>query len=107
MAAPDARRVWSERVTVRPERQRDHASVRAVNTSAFETAAEADLVDALREQADPVISLVAEEGYEAVGHIMFSPVSHDRYEFLHGLEWSGIQECAGRTAPGSVGRKGA
>ena len=46
-----------------------------MNTSAFETAAEANLVDALREQAHPVVSLVAEEGGEVIGHIMFSPVS--------------------------------
>lgn len=63
------------RVTVRAEQPQDHASVRAVNTSAFETTAEADLVDALREQAHPVVSLVAEVGGEVVGHILFSPVT--------------------------------
>jgi len=49
--------------------------VHAVNVSAFETPSEADLVDALRQQAQPVVSLVAEENGEVVGHIMFSPVS--------------------------------
>jgi putative acetyltransferase len=43
--------------------------------SAFETPAEARLVDALREQAESVISLVAEASGRIVGHIMFSPVS--------------------------------
>jgi putative acetyltransferase len=43
--------------------------------AAFETAAEADLVDALRQQADPVVSLVAEEADAILGHIMFSPVT--------------------------------
>lgn len=47
----------------------------AVNASALETPAEAGLVNALREQAHPVISLVAVEGGTIVGHIMFSPVS--------------------------------
>ena len=60
---------------IRDEEQKDWAAVHAVNASAFETPAEADLVDALREQAHPVISLVAVEGGTIVGHIMFSPVS--------------------------------
>lgn len=45
---------------IRVEEEKDRAAVYAVNASAFETSAEADLVDALREQAQPVISLVAE-----------------------------------------------
>lgn len=49
--------------------------MRAVNASAFETPAEARLVDALRGQAQPVVSLVAEVRGAIVGHIMFSPVS--------------------------------
>lgn len=47
----------------------------AVNVSAFETPAEASLVDALREQAQPLVSLVAEDDGAIVGHILFSPVS--------------------------------
>lgn len=62
---------------VRGERPQDRASVRAVNTAAFETSAEADLVDALREQVHPLISLVAEMDGEIVGHILFSPVALD------------------------------
>lgn len=59
---------------VRAEEQRDREPIRALNTAAFETAAEANLVDALREQARPVVSLVAEDAGKIVGHIMFSPV---------------------------------
>ncbi len=40
--------------------------------AAFDQAVEADLVDALRESGDAVISLVAEDDGELVGHIMFS-----------------------------------
>ena len=47
----------------------------AVNTSAFETPAEANLVDTLRAQAEPIVSLVAEAKGCVVGHIMFSPVA--------------------------------
>ena len=60
---------------IRVEEPNDRASVYAVNASAFESSAEADLVDALREQAWPIVSLVAEKNRNVVGHIMFSPVS--------------------------------
>jgi putative acetyltransferase len=60
---------------IRAEEPGDRSAVRAVNRSAFETPAEAGLVDALREQARPLVSLVAEDGGEIVGHILFSPVS--------------------------------
>jgi len=60
---------------VRPEEPGDRASVRAVNEAAFETSAEADLVDALREKSDSLISLIAEVDGRVVGHILFSPVS--------------------------------
>ncbi len=62
-------------VIVRDEQPQDARAVRAVNLAAFATAAEADLVDVLRWQARPVVSLVAEEGGEVVGHIMFTPVT--------------------------------
>lgn len=60
---------------IRTEEQKDWAAVHAVNVSAFETPAEANLVDALRQEARPVVSLVAEDAGAIVGHIMFSPVS--------------------------------
>ena len=59
---------------IRPEERKDHAAVRILNTSAFETPVEANLVDALRIQAQPFISLVAEDDGAIVGHIMFTPV---------------------------------
>jgi len=62
-------------VIVRAEESQDQQAVRSVNLAAFETAAEANLVDALRQQAHPLVSLVAQVGEEVVGHIMFSPVS--------------------------------
>jgi putative acetyltransferase len=60
---------------IRAERPEDIGGIRQVNLSAFETSAEADLVDALRRQARPFVSLVAVEGEEVVGHILFSPVT--------------------------------
>jgi len=60
---------------IRDEEENDHAATRSVNISAFETPSEANLVDTLRAQATPVVSLVAEENDIVVGHIMFSPVT--------------------------------
>lgn len=59
---------------IREETDTDRDSVRAINLAAFDTAAEADLVDALRHQASPAISLVAEHRGDLVGHILFTPV---------------------------------
>jgi len=49
--------------------------VRAVNVSAFPTRAEADLVEALRDAADPLVSLIAEHDGAVVGHLMCSPAT--------------------------------
>jgi putative acetyltransferase len=62
-------------ITVRDEHPADSAAVRRVNVAAFERDAEADLVDALRRQARPLVSLVAEHAGEVVGHILFTPVT--------------------------------
>ncbi|MGH9943377.1 MAG: GNAT family N-acetyltransferase [Pyrinomonadaceae bacterium] len=65
-------------IFVRAETSGDRAAVRRVNEQAFGQPNEAGLVEALREAADTttaLISLVAVEGDEVVGHILFSPVT--------------------------------
>ena len=57
---------------VRDETRTDVSAVMKVVVAAFDRAAEADLVDALRLSGDSVISLVAEDDGEIVGHVMFS-----------------------------------
>ena len=59
---------------IRVEKPNDIPHIYRVNEAAFGSPTEATLVDALREGAADVISLVADEGDEVVGHIMFSPV---------------------------------
>lgn len=59
---------------IRSEEEEDVAAIRAVNESAFETEAEANLVAVLRKRARPIISLVAIDRGAVVGHIFFSPV---------------------------------
>jgi putative acetyltransferase len=60
---------------IREERPDDVPAIRRVNQLAFGTNAEADLVDALREQARPIVSLVADDRGAILGHILFSPVT--------------------------------
>jgi putative acetyltransferase len=62
-------------VTVRSEEPGDFAPVRVVHESAFPSAAEAALVDALRASGRLTVSLVAEVEGRVVGHIAFSPVT--------------------------------
>jgi putative acetyltransferase len=62
-------------IVVRSEKTEDHESVRRINELAFEQPNEANLVDALRANARPYISLVAVVDEQVVGHIFFSPVS--------------------------------
>jgi len=69
-------------VIVRAEEERDHGAVCVVNESAFETPAEARLVAALRKQASPIVSLVAEDRGAIVAHILFSPVELPGYPEL-------------------------
>lgn len=59
---------------IRNEDEKDFAAVHVVNASAFESSAEACLVDILRREVFPIVSLVAVENRAVVGHIMFSPV---------------------------------
>jgi putative acetyltransferase len=59
---------------IRAEKEEDKEAVYSVNVSAFDTSVEASLVNNLRDQAEPIISLVAEENSDIIGHIMFSPL---------------------------------
>jgi putative acetyltransferase len=61
-------------IEISPERPADIPMIHAVHAEAFETEAEARLVDRLRDQADPFLSLVARFGDVVVGHILFTPV---------------------------------
>src|SRR5207249_511705 len=69
-------------VRVRPERPADIPNIRTVHLTAFETSTEAALVDALRAQARPIVSLVADDGGAIVGHILFSPATLDAHPEL-------------------------
>ncbi|MEX0853424.1 MAG: N-acetyltransferase [Bauldia sp.] len=59
-------------IAVRPETVEDQAAIRTVVAAAFGREAEADLVDRLRQGGDLVLSLIAVDSAEVVGHIAFS-----------------------------------
>ena len=63
------------KVHIRPETKEDIAKIWRINAAAFDTEAEANLVDNLRESGAQLISLVAEVNENIVGHILFSPVT--------------------------------
>ena len=58
----------------RPERAADVPAIRALLESAFPSAAESRLVDALRASGRLAVSLVACDATSVVGHVAFSPV---------------------------------
>lgn len=62
-------------ISVRAEKIEDIQNIYNINTSAFGTQVEAGLVDRLRREADPFISLVAEKDGNVIGHVLFTPVS--------------------------------
>jgi putative acetyltransferase len=59
---------------IRREEVQDIPRIRAVNIAAFGSATEANIVEHLRSDARDVVSLIAEQSGEVIGHIMFSPV---------------------------------
>lgn len=64
-------------ITIRPETPADYPAVRAINVAAFDTPAEADLADAMRDTPEyvPELSLVAELDGQIIGHALFSEVT--------------------------------
>ena len=61
-------------MNIRKEQASDIEKIWAINSEAFETDAEANLVNALRDSGCTFISLVADIQNKLVGHILFTPV---------------------------------
>lgn len=94
---------------IRPERPADRDAIRAVHLASFPTAAEANLVDELRDCNLHIASLVFEREGHIVGHVLFSeldsmlrtaalgPVGvlpeHRRQGIAHSLIETGIGFC--------------
>lgn len=91
-------------IVIRVETEKDQEAVTSLNLAAFETRAEADLVDALRAQAHPTVSLVAEMDGNVVGHILFSPVTLEAHPelLMMGLAPMAVDPDHQRTGIGSA-----
>jgi putative acetyltransferase len=88
---------------IRPETPSDLAAVHDINVAAFGGEAEARLVALLREQARPLVSLVAEADGTLLGHIMFSPVSlHALTGLMMGLAPMAVAPARQRQGIGSA-----
>lgn len=88
---------------VRAERGGDADPVRLLYEGAFETALEADLVEALRATARPFIALVVEEGDGVIGHIAFSPVTVHARDDSPSSDGRGRRGRVGAAAAGQSG----
>jgi putative acetyltransferase len=62
-------------VRIRPETAEDHAAITAVTRGAFGGDEEARLIDLLRRDGLIIASLVAVDGTDIVGHVLFSPAA--------------------------------
>src|SRR5262245_51249708 len=90
-------------MVIRPEEPRDRRAIHAVEAAAFPSPAEAELVDTLRQAgATPLVSLVADDGGDIVGHILFSPVTLDGYPRLMGLGPMAVAPARQRRGVGST-----
>jgi putative acetyltransferase len=69
------KRMLPDGVYIIEEGPEDISGIRLVNQLAFDGDYEADVVDRLRLNCPSILSLVAKQCEEVIGHILFSPVS--------------------------------
>ena len=77
-----------EAIEIREEQTGDADAIRRVVTEAFGQPQEAQLVEALRNNCSDLLSLVAVDGQDIVGHILFSPA------FLGDVQGMGLAPMA-------------
>jgi putative acetyltransferase len=70
---------------IRNEEAKDIDQVRSIVQAAFPTYAESKLVDALRTNGKAIISLVAVNDEQVLGHILFSPVTTSPQTSVKGI----------------------
>ncbi len=71
-------------IMIREERPGDRRAIRQVVEQAFGQQVEADIVDRLRENCPDILSLVAVQEEQIVGHILFSPARIEGEQIVEG-----------------------
>jgi putative acetyltransferase len=87
---------------IRYARPSDHAAIAEVNAIAFGRPDEARLVERLRAEEDVLFELVAVEGEDVVGHILFSRLFADRAELFVALAPMAVRPGQQRAGLGSA-----
>jgi putative acetyltransferase len=85
---------------IRLERSADAPTIHALHRAAFDSTTEANIVDALRRAGVELISLVAEDDGDIVGHILFSPVTMIAERGLRALALAPMAVLPGRQRRG-------
>ena len=86
---------------IRPERPEDTVAIHEINTLAFGQPEEAQIVDELRRSCDDLVSLVAVDGEEVIGHILFSPATIEGTGgLIHGMGLAPMAVLPGRQREG-------
>jgi len=70
---------------VRPASRADHAAIFEVEAAAFGRTDEAQIVEGVRAEGAALVELVAEEGGEVVGHVLFSRMTVTPGRLIAGL----------------------
>src|SRR5436305_11132001 len=65
---------------IRQESRTDYRRIRELNDAAFGSTEESQLIDKLRSDNRVLLSLVAEDGGDLIGHILFSRIEIDSGE---------------------------
>ncbi|KUK44169.1 MAG: N-acetyltransferase [Methanothrix sp.] len=81
-------------IIIREERPEDIEAIRRINEEAFGQPAEAEIVDQLREACENLLSLVAVQGEEVVGHILFSTATIGEEGETYKVEGMGLAPMA-------------
>ena len=87
---------------IRYARPADHPAIAEVNELAFGQADEARLIERLRAAGDVLFELVADEGGEVTGHILFSRLWADRTEMFAALAPLAVRPGLQRSGVGSA-----
>jgi len=87
---------------IRYARPDDHAAIAEVNELAFGQPDEARLIERLRADGDVLFELVAVEGGDVVGHILFSRLFADRNALFAALAPMAVRPGLQRSGTGSA-----